>query len=121
MFSHFTGSGGVIMAGISTGEAGRIDCCDGDCVIRRIEYFQGTFEENVEIDRFDSAEEFLNRGEVGYRHKSQIFPDPIHLFKVTDDRPIVFFPVFLEEKDCQKLVLGIIPPRILTGIRGEMR
>ena len=30
-----------------------------------IEFFQGTFEENIEIDRLDPAEEFLNRGEMG--------------------------------------------------------
>lgn len=120
MFSHLTGTEGVIMTGITAGEPGRIDGGDGNCIAGGIEYFQGTFKENIEIDRLDPAEEFLNRGEVRDRCESQKFPNSIHLFEIADDCPVVFFPVFLEEKDGQKLVLGIISPRIFTGIQGEM-
>jgi len=120
MFSHFTGPEGVIMTGIPAGEAGGIDGGDRNCIVWRVEYFQGTFEENIEIDRLDPAEEFLKRGEVRYRRESQRFPDPIHFFEVTDNRTIVFLPIFFEEKDSQKLVLGIISPRIFTGIQGKM-
>lgn len=120
MFSDFTGSFGVIMATISAGEAGRINGSNGDCVVGGIEYFQGAFEENIEVDRFDSAEEFLECGEVRYRSKTKCFPDPVHFFKVTDDRTVVFLPVFFEEKNRQKLVLGVVSSRIFTGIKGEM-
>ena len=67
MFSHFTGPDGVIMTGIPAGEAGRIDGGDRNCIVRRVEYFQGTFEENIEVDRFDPMKEFLNGGEMRYR------------------------------------------------------
>jgi hypothetical protein len=58
---------------------------------------------------------------VRNRCESQRFPNPIHFFKVTDNRPVVFLPIFFEEKEGQKLVLGIISPRIFTGIQGKMR
>jgi hypothetical protein len=57
---------------------------------------------------------------VRYRRESQSFPDPIHFFEITDNRTVVFLPIFFEEKDGQKLVLGIISPRIFTGIQGKM-
>jgi hypothetical protein len=120
MFSHLTGTEGVIMTGITAGEPGRIDGGDGNCIAGGIECFQGAFEEDIEINWLYPAEEFLNRGEVRDRCESEKFPDPIHFFKVTDNRTVVFFPVFLEEKDGQKLVLGVISPRIFTGIQAEM-
>jgi hypothetical protein len=57
---------------------------------------------------------------VRYRCESQRFPDPIHFFEVKDNRTVVFLPIFFEQKYGQKLVLGIISPRIFTGIQGEM-
>jgi len=66
MFSPLTGPEGVIMTGIPTGEPGRIDGGDGNCIVWGIEYFQGTFEEDIEIDWLYPAEEFLNRCEVRY-------------------------------------------------------
>jgi hypothetical protein len=87
----------------------------------RIEYFQGTFEEDVEVYRFDPTKKFLKCGEVRYRGKFKSVSDTIHLFEVTDNRSIIFFPVFFEEQDSQKLMLGIISSRILTGIPGNMR
>ena len=64
MFSHLAGPEGVIMTGIPAGEPGRIDGGDRNCIVWRVEYFQGTFEEDIEIDWLDPAEEFLKRGEV---------------------------------------------------------
>jgi hypothetical protein len=63
--------------------------------------FQGTFEEDIEVDRLDTADEFLKCGEVGDRRKSQSVLDPIHFFEVTDNSAIVFLPVFFEKEKCQ--------------------
>jgi hypothetical protein len=54
------------------------------------------------------------------RGKSQSVPDTVHLFEVTDNRRVIFLPVFFKEKNCQKLELGVISPRKFTGIEGEM-
>jgi hypothetical protein len=62
----------------------------------------------------------LKGSEVRDRRKIQRSPDTVHFLEVTDDSTIVFFPVFFEEKDGQKLMLGIIYPRIFTGIQGKM-
>jgi hypothetical protein len=37
MFSHLSGSDGVIITGITAGKPGRIDGGDGDCTVVRIE------------------------------------------------------------------------------------
>jgi hypothetical protein len=76
--------------------------------------FQGTFEEEIEEDRFDPTEKFLKCSEVRDLQKTDFLSDSIHLFKIPDYCTIVFFPVFFEEKNRQKLVLGIISPRIFT-------
>jgi hypothetical protein len=55
---------------------------------------------------------------VRYCCKPKNFPDAVHLFEIPDDRTVIFFPIFFEEKECQKLRLGIISPRIFTGIQG---
>jgi len=65
MLSHLTGSDGVIMTRVPAGEPGGIDRRNRDRSVFSIESFQGTFEEEVEIDRPDPAEEFLKCGEVG--------------------------------------------------------
>jgi hypothetical protein len=57
---------------------------------------------------------------VRYRRESQSVPDTVHLFEVKDNRTVVFLSVFFEENDGQELVLGIISPRIFTGIQGKM-
>jgi hypothetical protein len=119
MFSQLSGSDGIVMTRISAGEPGGIDGGDRDWTVVRIELFQGTFEEKIEINRFDPAEEFLKCREVRNRQKIQRFPDAVHFFEVTDNRTIVFFPVFFEQENGQKLVLGIIPPRIFAGIEGK--
>jgi hypothetical protein len=82
--------------------------------------FQGTFEEEIEAGPFDPAEKFLKRGEVRDLQKTDFLSDSIHFFKIPENRTIVFFPVFFEEKNGHKLVLGIISPGIFTGIQGEM-
>jgi hypothetical protein len=48
-------------------------------------------------------------------------PDSIHFFEVPDDSTIIFFPVFFEEKKCEKLMLGVISSRIFAGIRRDPR
>ena len=86
------------MAAVPAGEAGWIDGRDGNDVVLRVEDFQGTFEENVEIERFNPAEKFLERGEVRDSFKFESLLNTIHLFEVTDNRTVVFFPIFFEEK-----------------------
>jgi hypothetical protein len=55
--------------------------------------FQGTFEEDIEIDRLDPAEEFLKCCEVGDLQKTDFLSDSIHFFKVPDGSTIILFPV----------------------------
>lgn len=119
MFSDFSGSDGVIMTGISAGEPGRIDGCNWDCTVIRIKQFQSIFEEKIKVHGFDTTKKFLECSEVRDRCETQYSPDAIHLFKVPYDRTIIFFPVFFEKKDGQKLVLSIISSRIFAGIQGD--
>jgi hypothetical protein len=58
---------------------------------------------------------------VRYGCKLKNLPDSVHLFEIPNDRSVVLLPVFFEEKYGQKLVLGIISPRIFTRIKGKMR
>jgi hypothetical protein len=120
MFSHLSRPEGIIMTRIPAGESGGVDSGDRDQTVVRIELFQGTFKEEIEADPFDPAEKFLKRGKVRDLQKTDFPSDSIHLFKIPDYHTIVFFPVFFEEKNGHKLVLGIISPRIFTGIQGEM-
>lgn len=82
--------------------------------------FQGTFEEEIEVDRFYPAEKFLQGSELRDFQKTDFPSDPAHFFELTDDVTIIFFSVFFEENNGQKLVPGIISPRIVTGIQGEV-
>lgn len=114
MFSDLSGSFRVIMTTISAGKPGRIDGSNRDCIVREIEDFQGTLQENIEVDGFDPVEKFLECCEVRNGFESYSGTDSIHLFEVTNHRSVIFLPGFFEQQDCQKLMLGIISPRIFT-------
>jgi len=108
------------MTRVPAGESGGIDRGDRNRSVLSIESFQGTFEEEIEISWLDPAEEFLKSGEVRDCLQAESIPDTSHLFEITDDGTVIFFPEFFEQKDRQKLVLSVISPRIFAGIQGEM-
>lgn len=55
--------------------------------------FQGTFEEEIKVDRFDPAEEFLQGSEVRDFQKTDFPSDPAHFFELTDDVTIIFLGI----------------------------
>jgi len=119
MLSNLAGSDRVIVAGISAGKPGWIDCCDGYWIIVGIKQIQCFPKRVAQVQGFYPAEEFLKRRKMRYGWKVQFFLDWFHVSNIFNKIPVVLVPVVLEEYQDQKLILGVDLFRIFTGIGGN--
>lgn len=119
MLSNLAGSDRVIVAGISAGKPGWIDCCDGDWIIVGIKQVQSFPKRIAEVQGFYPAEEFLECCKMGYSWKLQFLLDCFHDSNIFNEIPVVLVSVVFEEYQDQKLILGVDLFRIFTGIGGN--
>ena len=114
VFAEFPGSFWKIMAAISAGKPGWIDCGYRDFIVTWVEQVHRFLERQSKIQRFDPTEKFLERGEVGDGWEVQDFLNVFHIPDIINELPIMLVPEVLEENE--KLILGIRLLRVLAGI-----
>lgn len=97
MFSDFTGSLGEIMAAVPAGKTGWVDSGYGNYIISGVKQVHSFLECEPEIERFDAAEEFLERREMRDECQVKDLLNPFHITNIFDEFPVMLVPEISEE------------------------
>jgi hypothetical protein len=114
-----SGPPSVVGAGIGASDPGGIDGGDRDHLTPEIEEVDHLLENNIEVDRPDTLQEFLQGGEVRDLLQLQNIPDSGHHLQEIDDTPVIHPQDLFQQDQGQVLVLGIGSPRIFAGIERD--